>query len=283
MRLRQVIVLGSAGLAAISLACFFAVAADHKNDSPPDAGSIEDLERRISTLENVEPFVVVDRQGKKIFQVTSVGSASSATVFNASEQGVATMGATTDGGYFFVRTADGSNSARLIAEPQWTGLRASELVTEPETKDGKTEQVTHDVARFELGGASGGNYALKFPSAGGIVAGIGESKAGTGAVVVGNSQGQKRAAIFVGDDNKGLVGIYNAAGNAIVSFGEASGNTGGALVLGDATSDPKVKMGTNDNRYGVVMALPPGFPYVPKSGLPGSYMLGCAGGSACVP
>ena len=42
-------------------------------------------------------------------------------------------------------------------------------------------------------------------------------------------------------------------------------------------------MGTNGNRYGVVMALPQGLPYVPKSGLPGSYMLGCAPGPACVP
>jgi hypothetical protein len=54
-------------------------------------------------------------------------------------------------------------------------------------------------------------------------------------------------------------------------------------VLTDANSKATVMMKTNNNRYGVVMALPPGFPYVPKSGLPGSYILGCAGGPSCVP
>ena len=36
------------------------------------------------------------------------------------------------------------------------------------------------------------------------------------------------------------------------------------------------------DRYGAVLAGPTlGFPYVPASGLPGSYFLGCAGGDRC--
>jgi len=45
-----------------------------------------------------------------------------------------------------------------------------------------------------------------------------------------------------------------------------------------------VKMGVNGT-YGVVLTGPKaGFPYVPSSGLPGSYMLGCAAsGTDCHP
>jgi hypothetical protein len=36
--------------------------------------------------------------------------------------------------------------------------------------------------------------------------------------------------------------------------------------------------------YGAVLAGPVlGFPHVPASGIPGSYLLGCAGGPACHP
>ena len=124
---------------------------------------------------------------------------------------------------------------------------------------------------------------MTFPGKSGEpIAGIGESKAGSGALVVGDTQGSKRASMSVGE-SKGVIAVFNGAGNAIVALGEAVGNTGGALAIGDANSEPRVKMGTNDNRYGVVMTFPVGLPYVPRSGLPGSYFLGCAGGSACVP
>jgi hypothetical protein len=65
-----------------------------------------------------------------------------------------------------------------------------------------------------------------------------------------------------------------------------SGNGGGALGLTDANSLAVVKMGVNYNRYGVVMTFPPGVPYIPSLGLPGSYILGCAAnpsGAICVP
>ena len=56
------------------------------------------------------------------------------------------------------------------------------------------------------------------------------------------------------------------------------------LAIANSAKDPVVKMGVNDNRYGVVLTGPrAGFPLVPRSGLPGSYILGCAGGSSCKP
>jgi hypothetical protein len=87
----------------------------------------------------------------------------------------------------------------------------------------------------------------------------------------------------VGQDGKGIIGLFNQDNKAILTFGEAVGNTGGSLAIGDAGSEPMVKMGSNDNRYGVAVTFPVGFPYVPRSGLPGSYFLGCSVGSkTCV-
>ncbi len=59
---------------------------------------------------------------------------------------------------------------------------------------------------------------------------------------------------------------------------------GGLLAMGDATSEPMVKFGVAQDRYGIVLAGPvSGFPLVPGSGLPGSYFLGCPAGEKCGP
>jgi hypothetical protein len=79
-----------------------------------------------------------------------------------------------------------------------------------------------------------------------------------------------------------------ASGNA------ASGGTalleprigGGMFGLDDTGGNAAVKMGHNGNRYGIVLAGPRrGAPLITKSGLPGSYFMGCAAAvrPACVP
>ena len=87
---------------------------------------------------------------------------------------------------------------------------------------------------------------------------------------------------MVDDTGGGLFAIFNASAKPVAVLGQAA-NSGGLLAIGDAKSEPRVKMGTKDNRYGVVLTFPLGLPYVPKSGLPGTFMLGCAGGPSCVP
>ena len=89
--------------------------------------------------------------------------------------------------------------------------------------------------------------------------------------------------MLVGSSNKGMIGVFNpGSGSAIAMMGEAVGNTGGSLVLGNGASEPRVKIGTADNRYGIVETLPPSTVYVPRSGIYGSYILGCAAGPQCV-
>jgi hypothetical protein len=114
------------------------------------------------------------------------------------------------------------------------------------------------------------------------IAGIGESSAGTGALVIGNSNGQVKASMTLAE-GKGMLSLFNKKRADILSLTEGA-TGGGLLTIGDADGAPMVKMGVNEGRYGIVLAGPvAGFPLVPSSGLPGSYFLGCSGGAACRP
>ena len=288
--LRKAVVLGSVTFAIVLLATALFAGGARVAHANSEAAELADLEQRIDNLpypRYTPLFEVVDQQDHPIFQVLSTDSWSAANVLDPKGQFAVTMTADANGGHFSVGTSDGERGALLGIDEKWAGLRISERVRETFTYQSGDQWVTRDVirsaARLELGGQAGGNYSLKFPASAGLLAGIGESKAGTGAIVIGDSQGRKRASMFVGEDSKGIVGIYNKSGTALVAMGEAPGNTGGSLAIGDAKGEPRVKIGTNENRYGALFTFPQGLLYVPKTGLPGSYMLGCAGGSGCEP
>ena len=220
------------------------------------------LEDRISKLENSSLFEVVNKGGNVIFSVAP----GSLQVYNEDRVPVAAILATPEGGQFVGRSADGNLSAFIGSYGERAGLRLSE----------------GNVPRLDLLRQTAGNYALRLPSVDGVIAGIGESQAETGALIIGDLGGRKKASMILAD-GKGTIGIFNGGGKAILSLTE--GATGGGLFeIGDANSETMVKMGAKDDRYGVVMAGPKaGFPLIQKSGLPGSYILGCAGGSACRP
>jgi hypothetical protein len=99
-------------------------------------------------------------------------------------------------------------------------------------------------------------------------------------MVIGDPAGRLRAMMTV-VDGKGSVRIQNAEGGAVLALTEGAAG-GGLLTIGDRSSEPMVKFGVNEDRYGVVLAGPvSGFPLVPGSGLPGSYFLRRAGGATC--
>src|SRR2546423_13787962 len=205
--IRTFIAYSTTSLALVWLAiCFATVANSHKKSSVArsDSEAIADLEKRISNLQSPTLFMVVDRQYKPIFKVDSTDNWNSASVFSSAGQDVAIMLADADGGYFLVRSDDGSTKARLGIDKVWAGLRISERGTQTVTEKGVTHDVIRDLARIELGGQEGGNYSLKFPAFVGLLAGIGESKAGSGALTIGDSNGNKRVSMFVGEDGKGL-------------------------------------------------------------------------------
>jgi hypothetical protein len=233
----------------------------------PGSDHLADLARRLDRLNKSSLFTVVNKQGNPIFTVTPQGAA----VFNSDKRAVASMGAREgeEGGYFVAQSADGRLRTSLGADGLWGGVRVRE----------------GNVTRLEMGRRAGGNYSLTFPSlkaSGDPVAAVGESRAGTGALVVGDAAGRIKASMTAADD-RGRFSVFNDGGNALLSLTETA--TGGGLFsLGDKNSETMVKMGVKDDRYGVVLAGPrAGFPLVLKSGLPGSYFMGCAGGPACQP
>jgi len=259
-----------AGTEKISLAAADLEKPDNDDDDaldpkkkPEDAGSdpLSDIEKRLDDLEGSPLFEVVDNSGRVMFRVAP----EKVQLFDDNRTAVAEMLATSDGGEFVARTADRKLSSFIGSYGDRAGFRISE----------------GGVPTFDLLRQDGGNYSLRIPMGDGLLAGVGESKAGTGALVVGDLHGRSRASLTL-NDGRGVANIFNEGGNGVAALSQ-SVNGGGLLILTNADGYARVKFGNNDNRYGVVMAFPPGLPYVPKSGLPGSYMLGCAGGGSCVP
>lgn len=230
----------------------------------PDPGGDEALnavERRIRALETAAYFEVVNRDEQPIFSVRPGG----VVIYNRNGRPVATFGTSQAGGYFSARSATGPLEASIAASGTTAGVRILE--------DG--------LARVDLA-ARGGRASLRFPSGDGVIAGIGESSAGSGALLAGTLAGQVKASLTV-PNGRGLVSVSNDK-VGVVALAEASIG-GGMLEVGLPTGDSAVKMGHNANRYGIVMTFPMGFPLIPKSGLPGSYFVGCATDArpACVP
>lgn len=219
-----------------------------------------DLNARLDKIEKWTLLQVVNRAGRILFSVAPGG----VSLFNADEAVVVAMRTNDQGGYLWTKSGDYQRTAYIGAMDTHIGLLIKE----------------RDLTRLQLGRRAAGNYSLMLPSAAGPVAAIGESKAGNGALILGDPAGHSKAALNAAD-NKGNVPIFSKKGEGIAFLTQGE-QLGGLFAIGNALGDTFVKMGVKENRYGVVMAGPrAGFPYVPASGLPGSYFLGCAGGERC--
>jgi hypothetical protein len=227
--------------------------------------ALADLEQRIANLKKSPLFTVVDKEGNRLFQVAP----HEVRVYNGRGKSVARIAATQDGGLFGTRSADSKLYAFAGVSLMRAGIRLQE----------------DEALRLDLGRQVAGNFSLKVSSdtsSGDPIAGIGESMAGTGAMVVADDNARVRASMRL-MDGRGEIGIFNEDATSIASFREAI-NGAGLLAIGDAKGREAVKMDTNDSKYGAVIAGPQlGLPLVTGSGLPGSYFFGCAGGDACRP
>ncbi|HKU17464.1 MAG TPA: hypothetical protein VJQ52_23930 [Steroidobacteraceae bacterium] len=230
-----------------------------------DRSALEQLEGRIRDLEKSAYFEVVSpRTGKTIFRVGPGG----ARFFNERGEKVADIGTPDAGGYFAAYSSGGSE-ASIGASGTRVGVRI----------------LQSEVARIDLGSKEG-PFGLRFPvSKDGLLAGIGESRAGSGAVLVGTSADGATAGSIIVSDERAVVSMTKSPGRGGVAFAQAKVG-GGVLDVATTGGVSAVKMGHKDQRYGIVLAGPAlGFPYVPRSGLPGSYFVGCASGEkpACLP
>jgi hypothetical protein len=224
--------------------------------------ALDALEARIRSLENTANFEVIsENTGKVIFRVGPGG----ARFYNEAGVAVAAIGTTADGGYFTARSVSG-REASIGASGRSAGVRIA---------DG-------GLVRTELG-TDEGPFALRFPSGKGLIAGLGQSRAGSGAVLVGTLTGVNQGSITV-TDGRAIVSVTNN-GRGGAAFAEATIG-GGFLEIAMAGGQSAVKMGHNDHRYGIVLTGPVlGIPYVPRTGIPGSFFVGCASGEkpACLP
>jgi hypothetical protein len=230
---------------------------------PPESGPYAAFEQRIEALEKSAWFEVVTRAGQPVFRVAPGG----VRVFNEGAVAVAAIGTTDEGGYFTGRSTKDAGYASIGASGARGGVRLLES----------------DVARLELK-VQDGRASLRMPWKTGLIAGLGESSAGTGALLTGTFSGSIRASLTI-PDGRGMVATNGPGPSGGASLLEARIG-GGMFGLDDTRGHAAVKMGHNGNRYGIVLAGPNlGFPFVPKSGLPGSYFMGCATAvkPACVP
>ncbi len=238
------------------------------SDKPePDSTANEalnDLERRLRALENAPYFEVVNDNEQPVFRVGPTG----VSVFNKSGVAVAAFGTSQDGGYFTASSGTALIKASLVASGTRTGLQIVE--------DGL-------VRLSALAGEESGP-SLLIPSANGVIAGIGASKVGSGAVLIGGLDGRLKASLTV-PGGRGLLQLSSTEKGGQLSLLEQ--NIGGGMFqIDNAQGNAAIKMGHLGNRYGIVLAGPNlGFPLVPKSGLPGSYFMGCGSQAppACVP
>jgi hypothetical protein len=127
---------------------------------------------------------------------------------------------------------------------------------------GGVQFVEDGLTRLIASGSDSGGASLRIPS--------------------GNGVGLVRATFSVPGE-RAMVQIQgvNDAGISMMEQG-----TGGGMLQIDSKDGAVVKMGNVNNAYGIVMTGPrPGLPLVPKSGLPGSYFMGCKSDQrpACTP
>ncbi len=232
------------------------------DSSPSSADALADLERRVDKLRRASGFEVVDPNGTVIFTVGS----GQVRLNDWDEHTAVQMNATAGSGVITTRSSDDDVLVTVGASEDHAGLAIAEGGLE----------------RIDLGRQPAGNYALRVMAASGAaVAGIGESRAGSGAVVVGDDQGRTLASATA--DPLGTFSVFSAGGLALASLRQSQAGSG-FLSIGNSGGAEVVKMVINNNRYGVVIAGPVvGFPLITGSGIPGSYIIGCAGGEACIP
>ena len=234
---------------------------DPFDDEKKDPNGANELKARVEALERAPYLEVVDKADRVIFRVGPEG----ARLFDAASKPAADLGASAAGGWITLYSGDAE--VALAATGRNSGMRVEES----------------GVARMDMGSSKGGPYALRVSSPQSIIAGLGQSRAGSGALVIGTPT--KTKATLTISDGRGMLSVFNHSPSDGAAMTQPTIG-GGMIDLGMADGNSAVKMGHNGNRYGIVLAGPVlGLPLVPRSGLPGSYFMGCASGEkpACVP
>jgi hypothetical protein len=233
---------------------------DDKSEDLSEDPALRDIERRIHALEHAPYFEVVNKDEQPVFVVSRDG----VRVFDKGGVPRAAFDSSGPGGSFTV--SSGLADASLTTTGMSGGVRF----------------VEGGLTRLALEGNDSGGSSLRIPSGNGVIAGFGVSKEGSGTLLIGMLDGRVKSTLSVSGE-RGMVQV-RGDNDAAISLMEQG--IGGGMLQIDSRAGAIVKMGHVGNTYGIVMTGPrPGLPLVPKSGLPGSYFMGCgtAAPPACAP
>jgi hypothetical protein len=211
-------------------------------------------------LENAPYFEVVNDREVPVFVVSRDG----VRVFDKAGVPKAAFGSASGGGYFTVTSG--------LADASMTATSSA----------GGMQFVEEGLTRLILSGNDAGGSSLRLPSGTGVIAGMGASKDGPGTLLLGTLDGRVKTTLSIPGD-RAMVQVQGDNGAGISLMEQ---RIGGGMLQIDSQAGAIVKMGHVDNRYGIVTTGPTqGLPLIPKSGLPGSFFLGCGGSSppACTP
>ena len=241
---------------------------------------VSGLERRLNDLEGlinprqlpnrtVMPFEVLNEAGIRVFAVEEFNPGVPGQIvtefYNETGKRVAVISANAEGGSLSVISATSSPlSAAITARGEYADVEIHDSGAQRRVALGR---------RLE----NNGRYSLQvFGRGGKLVAGIGESEAGSGVAIVADAAGNPRMSMFRNSESGGgHVVITNAAGKQVATLsGSGYGNSGLLRLSNDAGTD-MVQAGVTDTGVGAVIAGPAAFQQgLMFIGLPGSYIAG---------
>jgi hypothetical protein len=244
---------------------------EEDKDCKEDDGRVERLERRLRDLEArdrrgtmrgrrvVAPFEVVRKKGEGHARVLRIEE-QNVTFYNGDEKPVVWIVADNSGGMLHTQSVAGDREARIAAQDK----RAHVLIKE------------NDQDRIDLGRQATGRYSLQvFGAQNKMVAGMGQSEAGSGLMHVADAAGAIRASLFVSSDNgSGRLEVRNGSGTVV---GMMSANPqAGLLQLTDGGGRLMVEAGVGANNGAGVVRTGPNMRNsgVGLVGLVPSYILG---------
>lgn len=219
-----------------------------EKDCEEDNDRMQKLERRLKDLEYRDrmgtlrerrvyaPFEVVTKKGTPLMRIEE----ENVTFYNQGGRPVMWIEADYTGGLLRSQTPTRDRDATIAAQ----GNR-SHLVIRENGQD-----------RVDLGRRANGYYSLQvYGSSNKMVAGIGQSAAGSGAVLIADAAGTNKVKMtFDRARSATLISVANRAGVDVGTISAAAG--GGMLQLTDAAGRSMVEAGLTEDNVGSVRTLP---------------------------
>ena len=216
-----------------------------------DDGRVEKIERRLKDLEArdrrgtlrgrrvLAPFEVVMPKGEGYAPLLRIEE-QNVVFYNSAGKQVAWIRADNRGGLLVTESVAGDRTALIAAQEK----RAHVLIKE------------NNKNRVDLGRQDNGRYNLQvYGAQDKLVAGIGQSRAGPGVLVIADGAGVEKATLFLDSTrSSGRLDVANPAGTVVGVI--AANPQAGLLQLTDSGGTTMVEAGVNPNGAGVVRTGP---------------------------